>query len=213
MKELTKRQHEVLQAIADFWRQGRPPTTGELLAVLDLATVSGLSDLLYPLQAKGCIQITGGVRGRQRLIELTPQGRAQVGFGLPILGEIPAGPVGEAIQECEEWLDGAHLLFKTRPDDFGLRIKGVSMIGDGIFPSDRVVLRPRIEWRPGEIVAAQIHDETRGIYKGTLKHIDVLDGGKTVRLRASNPAYEDMHFDARFVSIAGVYRGLVRFLE
>ncbi len=213
MKNLTLRQLETLHAIARFWREGRPPTTGELLQVLHLATESGLSALLHSLQNKGCIQVTGGVRGRQRLIELTPRGRAQSGLGLPILGEIPAGPVSEAIQECEEWLDGAHLLLQARPGDFGLRVKGDSMTGDGILPGDRVLLRPGIEWRPGEIVAAQIRHEARGVYEGTLKHLDLLDGGQTVRLRASNPAYEPLLFDARVVSVAGVYRGLVRLIE
>jgi repressor LexA len=210
MKPITPRQNEVLNAIANFWRQGRPPTTGELLGVLRLATESGLSDLLRPLEAKGYIHIIGGVRGRQRLIELTPQGRMQTWLGLPILGEIPAGPVSESIQECEEWIDGTEISLQTRPGDFGLWIKGDSMIGDGILWHDLVVLRPGIDWYPGQIVAAQIRDEERGIFYGTLKHCDLIDGGKTVRLSASNPAYEPLLFDAHVVSIAGVYKGLIR---
>ena len=35
-------------------------------------------------------------------------------------------------------------------------------------------------------------------------------GGKTVRLRASNPKYAEISVPADKVSIAGVYRGLVR---
>lgn len=213
MEALTRRQEQALNAVAAFWRQGRPPTTGELLEALQLGNANSLGDLLRPLAHKGFITVAGGVRGRQRLIELTPRGRAQTGFGIPVLGEIPAGPVAEAIQDCEEWLDGVQLLFKTRIGDVALRVKGDSMIGDGIFPDDRVLLRPNIEWRPDEIVAAQIHDKSTGIVSGTLKHLNVIDGGKTVRLRSSNPDYADMEFDARSVTIAGVYRGLVRVIE
>ena len=184
-----------------------------MLKALGLATESGLSDLLRQLREKDFITIAGGVRGRQRLIELTTQGRARTGFGVPILGEIPAGPLAEAIQDCDEWLDGFGPLLKARPGDFGLRVKGYSMIGDGIMPGDKVLLRPGIAWRPGEIVAAQIHGEDESSYEGTLKHIDLLNNGKTVRLRASNSEYNDMEFDARQVSIAGVFRGLVRTVD
>lgn len=210
MKEITARQDEALKIIASFWRQGRAPTTGELLEALGIVNVTGLGDLLRPLERKGFVSIQGGVRGRQRLIELTSQGRAQTGFGLPILGAIPAGPLREAIQESAQWIDGAGALLRTLPGDFLLRVEGDSMNGAGILPGDYVQLRPGIAVRSGEIIAAQICEDEGERVEATLKHLDFTEGGETVRLRAANPLYPDREFSARCVTVAGVFRGLIR---
>lgn len=210
MNEPTKRQLETLEAVAKFWRQGRAPTTGELLEELGIVNVTGLGDLLRPLERKGFLAIEGGVRGRQRRIELTPHGRAATGFGLPVLGAIPAGPLREAIQENAQWIDGAGALLRTQPGDFLLRVEGDSMSGAGILPGDYVQLRPGIAVRSGEIVAAQICEAEGASVEATLKYLDYIEGEKTVRLRAANPAYPDRAFAAQCISIAGVFRGLIR---
>lgn len=213
MKPLTERQLETLQAIAHFWRMGCPPTTGELKERLHLKTESGLSDLLRPLRDKGYITVAGGVRGRQRLIELTAPGRAQSGLGVPVLGEIPAGTLAQAIQSADEWLDDVGTLLELRPDDFLLRVAGDSMIGEGIRNGDYVQVRPGIKVHSGDIVAAQICDESSGDVSSTLKFLDFVEGAPTVKLRAANPDYPTREFDATCVSVAGVYRGLVRVVK
>ena len=214
MKPLTERQLEALQAIAHFWKAGRPPTTGELRDKLHLKTESGLSDLLRPLRDKGYISVAGGVRGRQRLIELTAPGRAQTGLGVPVLGEIPAGSLVEAIQQTDEWLEDVGSLLKLRADDFLLRVRGISMIGAGILPGDYVLLRPGIAPHSGEIVAAQIcDDDGSGGVEATLKYLDFVEGEPSVRLRAANLDYPTREFEASCVRVAGVYRGLVRATE
>lgn len=210
MEQLTHRQNQLLQAIAKSWREGRAPTTGELLQELGITNVTGLGDLLRPVERKGYITIAGGVRGRQRHIELTPQGRMQSGLGFPILGEIPAGPLQEAIQQSGEWIDGAGALLRPQKGDFFLRVKGDSMIGAGILTDDLVLLRPGIEVRSGEIVAAQICEAEGAAVESTLKHLDFTEGGATVRLRAANPAYPDREFPAQCVTVAGAMRGLIR---
>jgi len=79
------------------------------------------------------------------------------------------------------------------------------MLGDGILPGDLVLLRPDIEVGQGEIAAVHARDE----YEGTLKHVFVEPN--QVRLRASNPFYEDILVSAQdWRGVAGVFRGLVR---
>lgn len=209
-KPLTQRQIQVLEALADFWREGRSPTTSELMERLRLQTISGLDDMLGRLQSKGFVLIEQPGRGKQRRFELTGQGKALTGMGLPVLGSIPAGPLQEAIQQNDDWLEDAGSLLRHKPGDFLLRVSGDSMLLSGILPNDLVLLRPGIQPRSGEIVAAQIFDETSGAIEATLKHLDYIDGKKLVRLRAANPAYPDREFPAQRVSVAGVFRGLVR---
>jgi SOS-response transcriptional repressor LexA len=90
------------------------------------------------------------------------------------------------------------------------------MVGDGILPGDKVLLRPGIEVRNGEIAAVQIAG-TEGFEDGsvcaTLKHVYLNEGAQCITLRASNPRHADREVEAARVSIAGVYRGLVRLME
>jgi repressor LexA len=139
--------------------------------------------------AKGRLQIPGA-------------GRPAV---LPLLGFIPAGPLEEAIQEHGEALAVEELL-PCRQGDFLLRVKGDSMTGDGILDGDKVLLRPQVQVQPGEIAAVLVG----GDGETTLKHVHTEEGGRTVLLRASNPAYADLRLPAESVRIAGVFRGLVR---
>src|SRR4029077_294538 len=96
-------------------------------------------------------------------------------------------------------------LLPHRAGDFLLRVRGESMIGDGILDGDLVLLRPNVDVQPGEIAAVHTGDS----YESTLKHVHFEKEG--VRLRASNPAYPDLLIPKpEWRGVAGVYRGLVR---
>lgn len=207
MKALTSRQRELLGHIAGAISLGRTPLIADLIRQMKVARESGLTDLLRPLEKKGFITVEGGVRGRQRVLDLTPRGKVECGIGLPILGRIPAGVVREAVQDTSEVAETLGDLLPHRAGDFLLEVEGDSMSGDGIFAGDRVLLRPGVDARNGEIAAVQLtHDAD--CYRATLKH--VFFHGDTVCLRASNPAYEDVEVPAQSVNIVGVFRGLVR---
>ncbi|MEI6713520.1 MAG: S24 family peptidase [Verrucomicrobiota bacterium] len=136
---------------------------------------------------------------------------------LPLLGSIPAGPLDEVIARDETEAVEIDSVLKSQPGDFLLKIKGDSMIGDGILDGDIVLLRSNVSVNPGEI-AAVIAMGAGGDCDATLKHIFWYAGDKPVppsqatevRLKASNPAYADMVFPAESIRIAGVFRGLIR---
>jgi repressor LexA len=145
------------------------------------------------------------------------QSPLQIPLQLPLLGKIPAGPLEEALaSEAAEAVVVEELL-RAHPGDFLLRVKGDSMIGDGILEGDLVLLRPGVEVHAGEIAAVL---STEGPHwEATLKRIfwrgpdgtSVPPAQATeVLLRASNPAYPDRLFAADSIQIAGVFRGLVR---
>ena len=54
--------------------------------------------MLGRLQSKGFLLIEQPGKGKQRRFELTAQGKAITGLGIPVLGSIPAGPLQEAIR-------------------------------------------------------------------------------------------------------------------
>ena len=80
------------------------------------------------------------------------------------------------------------------------------MIGDGILPGDKVLLRPNVQVQNGEIAAVHIGDE----YLATLKHVYFGPGRAKATLKASNPSYHDIVVAMKDVKVAGVFRGLVR---
>jgi repressor LexA len=159
------------------------------------------------MQRNGFISISGGgQRGKRRSANLTARGKAALSIGgLPVLGRVPAGPLSEAINQCETVMD-EHELLPHRAGDFLLVVDGDSLIGDGIMPGDKVLLRPDVEVRDREIAAVQIGDD----YYATLKHVHFGPRKGQVTLTASNAKYKPQVISGSDVRVAGVFRGLVR---
>lgn len=206
-RDLTHPQKRILEAMAWFEDRQEPALVPDLLTRLKLAAESSLTPTLKILERKGLLQITGGgAKGRPRVLRLTEQGRYAIGVGgIPLLGSITAGPLSEALAEPEEILDRAAML-PWQPGDFLLRVKGDSMIGDGILDGDKVLLRPGLAPHAGEIAAVLVGEA----YEATLKHFLPMPESGHVKLRASNPGYRDIVVSADEVKVAGVFRGLIR---
>ncbi len=229
-------QRRILDAVIRRELLQEPNFISDLVSELGLKAESSLGETLQRMVRLGLILLQGGgVKGRQRLVVSTEKGRmlceagggmiplerpAAVGFMgrlLPLLGTIPAGPLDEVIARDESEAVEVGALLKSQPGDFLLRIKGSSMIGDGILDGDLVLLRPNVTVSQGEI-AAVIATGAGGDCDATLKRIFWCADGKEVlpaqadevRLCASNPAYADMFFPAESIRIAGVFRGLIR---
>jgi len=203
---LTQAQFRIARILAKWEEQGRPAFVSDLVAELGVPAESSITDTLQRMKRNGFIEILGGgAKGRSRLLRLMATGRYAVGSGgLPLLGKIPAGRLEEALAEPMSIVEEDDLL-SWRPGDFLLQIKGDSMIGDGILPGDLVLLRPNMQIEQGEIAAVHVRDD----YESTLKHVYVEPN--QVRLRASNPVYEDILVSAQdWRGPAGVFRGLVR---
>lgn len=182
-------------------------SVSDLATGLDLAGASSIVPTLKVMERNGYVRVLGGgTRGKRRTVVLTPKGRTAAGIGgVPVLGSIPAGPLAEVLEHCEETLDlGTALPHQT--GDFLLVVNGHSMTGDGILPGDKVLLRPGVQVQNGEVAAVHFGDQ----YLATLKHICFEAGGEMVTLRASNAEYADVIISGQELQIAGVYRGLIR---
>lgn len=204
---LTPTHKKILLAISREVTNGFPPSAKELADSLGLAGVTSLMPTLRIMERNGFVKILGGgERGKRRVVGLTSRGKAAISMGgLPVLGVVPAGPMREAVSQCDTVLDEADLL-PHKPGDFLLVVDGDSMTGDGIMPGDKVLLRPDVQVKEREIAAVQIGDD----YRATLKHIHFGPGRSKITLAASNPKYSPMIVSASEVRVAGVYRGLVR---
>lgn len=126
--------------------------------------------------------------------------------GTPVLGRIPAGPMAEAIQQAEGFVDCGTVL-STKADDFLLLVRGESMQCAGecsIEDGDLVLIRPGVRPNNGEICAVLVGEES------ALKKLYYEPGATQVRLHSANPNYQDRLVPAQDVRVIGVFRGLVR---
>jgi repressor LexA len=203
--DLTQTQRRVALLLGELERQEQPAFVSTLVDRLQLAGESSLTPTLLKMERNGYVQMLfAGRNGRSRVIKLTAKGRLALGIGgLPLFGYIPAGPLSEAIPQAEEMIEMNQLL-PHRADDFLLRVRGDSMIGDGIFDGDLVLLRPEVEVPHGAIAAACVGEDR----EGTLKR--VYYEGAQIRLKAANPQYADILVPAEQVTLAGLLQGVIR---
>ena len=105
---------------------------------------------------------------------------------VPIIGTVTAGPNGLAYEDYqgEEWVD-TNLV--NGGNFFYLRIKGDSMIGDGILPGDLALVRETPEVDYGALAIAIVNGE-----EGTIKR--VYKNEDSIILQASNPKYKPLVF-------------------
>lgn len=216
---LTDRQ----QAILDFLRdhiaaEGRPPTLAEIAQAFGFRQARSAQDHLQALAAKGVIELVPGARGIRLLDDAgdvlpSPPGTTS-GFGgagaanapqwlsLPLLGRVAAGrPIDpQADYEGQMLLDRA--LFFPQPD-YLLRVKGDSMVDDGIFDGDLIAVRRTPDAENNQIVVARIDGEV------TVKRFK--RGKGRVLLMPRNPNYAPIEVPAQAdFAIEGLYCGLVR---
>lgn len=125
---------------------------------------------------------------------------------VPVLGRIAAGAPIFAEENIEETLTLDVSMFCRAHDEvFALRVRGTSMIGDGIMPGDVVFVRPQSTADDGELIAALIDGSA------TVKRYERRKG--VVYLMPSNPEMEPITVsdedDVEF-RILGAIKGVLR---
>ncbi len=215
MEELTERQREILAFIVkETETRGFPPTIREIGEEMDIRSTNGVNDHLKALERKGYLN-----RGEQQSRSLVPTKRARLLLGLgakkesgmievPLLGKVAAGAPLLAQENVEDSVRiDSFLLGGNGREVFALRVKGSSMIEDGIFDGDYLFVKKTPQAQPGEIVVALIEDEA------TVKRY--YPEADRIRFQPANAAMEPIYVNkADFRStmilgqVVGVYRKL-----
>jgi repressor LexA len=199
MKDLTPRQHEVL----DFIRQvieetGMPPTRAEIAEALGFRSSNASEDHLRALARKGAIEL---VPGASRGIRLKDSLREQM--GLPLVGRVAAGQPILAQEHIEAHYRIDPSLFHPKPH-YLLKVEGMSMKNAGILDGDLVAVHRTPEVRNRQIIVARLEDEV------TVKRY--RQDGSVVWLLPENDDFEPISVDLKEspVVIEGVVVGVVR---
>jgi repressor LexA len=210
--QLTDTQRAILDLIAGrIEAEGIPPSQTEIARAFGFSSVRAAQYHLEALEAAGAIErLPGRARGIRLLQpppsaqrELAPAGEApEDALRLPVLGQVAAGqPIGADIGSDQVvLLDRA--LFSPRPD-YLLRVKGDSMIDEGIFDGDLIGVHRTSEARSGQIVVARVDDAI------TVKLLKI--GKDRIRLLPRNPDHAPIEIQpGQDFAIEGLYCGLVR---
>lgn len=203
MLELTRRQRQVLEFIQSVQGAGGPaPTLREIAARFGFRSSRAAADHVEALKRKGALGAEAGKARSLRVLSPLDRLRRRV-VDLPVYGSIPAGRAEERFQEARGCvsIDIQSLGIRPSATAFALEVRGDSMIGRHIAPGDVVVIEPRAEPKPGDVVAALIDGES------TLKTF-LTRAGKPF-LRAENPRYADL-VPAQELVIQGVMVALIR---
>ncbi|MCI0586311.1 MAG: transcriptional repressor LexA [Planctomycetes bacterium] len=195
---LTERQHQVLRFIEEYRREnGIAPTLEEVGRHLRVHRVTVFGHV-EELIRKGYLEKAAPLASRSLRVVAASEQEAKRPT-LPLLGTIAAGSPLEAIENPEA-IDVDDLV-PSGPDVYVLKVKGDSMIEDGIHDGDWILVQRRSTARSGETVVAVLDGG-----EATLKRF--YREGSRFRLEPANRALSPIVTDR--VEIRGVVIGLLR---
>lgn len=205
-KGLTKRQEDILDFILHYVEtEGYPPSIREIGQKFEIGSLRGVTVHLDALERKGYISRSNTPRSIKLTHPKFTPGNSRVTM-LPLLGSIAAGALGvRAEADIEGTIPVPIEMVRNVQGAFVLRIKGDSMIGDGIMPRDLVVIRPQKTFHGNDVMAVRVGEEA------TIKRI--YKTSKGVQLLSSNPDHPPIDVDPTQTEVIGKVVGLMRDYE
>lgn len=199
MEPLTKRQREVLEYISGFLiENGYAPSYREIAHYFEFSSVGTVAEYIGILEEKGYITKDAM---EARAIQLTPSfDDGFESFDIPLEGVIDAGRPIEAIR-TRETIDIPRDMLGRKT--FALRVRGSSMMDDGILDGDYVIIEQTSAARNGDIVVALVDNEN-----ATLKRF--YNEKNHVRLQPANSSMKPMTFEKKRITIQGRVKGVIR---
>ena len=201
---LTQKQKVTFDIVKQYIQtMGYAPTTQEIAKQLGIRSRGVVHRYLKALEAAGYIRLEAHQKRNIRLCTLAqnqdfnPALEAEI----PLLGSIAAGAPIEAIAQ-QQTLNLAQLFLG--PGRYALRIKGDSMIDEGIFHEDIIICQHAHTATAGQIVVALIDHQ-----EATLKRIQ-FEVPDTIILQPANAAYDPQRYKSDRIQIQGVFIGLLR---
>ena len=196
---LTKKQVDILKFIKTYReKNGYAPSLEEIKKKFKMASVSTAHYYIGKLQDAGFLNKE---HNQPRGVS-TKEAKQTV--EIPILGAIAAGQPIEAIEVPDETITITRDEIGQQGKHYALRVQGNSMIDEGIFDGDIVVIRKQEIAENGQTVVAVIDDN-----EATLKKLYREKG--RFRLQPANPTLFPIYRDE--VEVRGVVVKIIRNLE
>ncbi len=210
MRYLTERQRDILEFIRGFQKsRGIAPTHREICDHFGFSSYGTVYKHLSLLEKKGLIRRDWNQKRGVEIVEQNDEPAPAAATArrqdspvreLPLFGYIAAGRPLEVDVSDETIAVPEHLT--TRGENYVLKVRGDSMVEDGILDGDLVIIARRDEAHNGDMVVANVSGEV------TLKRL--YREGERVRLQPANSMMGPIYAAARDVAVQGIVVGLMR---
>lgn len=181
MPTLTKRQKQILDFIGEYIKKHDiSPTYEEVKKRFRLSALSTVHQHIEALiKKKFLIKNNNLSRGLE--IKTKEENVVEV----KLLGTIAAGQPIEAIEESESISVPKNLLARSG-NHFALKVMGDSMINDGVFDGDKIIVRKQNTAENGDMVVALLDRE-----EATLKKF--FKEKNKIKLQPANPSFKPIY--------------------
>lgn len=201
IKRLTPKQKQLLDFISSYINEnGYAPTQQEMAEKFGFNSLGTVQNYLIRLEEQGFLRRKWN--GKRALDVVEPEApQPPVAPEIPLLGYVAAGRPIEAILSNETLEVPPAMIAKG--ENFALKVKGDSMVEDGILDGDYVIVRRQSSASNGQTVIATINSEA------TVKKF--YNKGKNIELHPANSAMAPFILDGKeSLRIEGVVVGLIR---
>ena len=209
---LTKKQKELFVYLKDYISSNEiSPSFEEMKNAVNLKSKSGIHRLITSLEQRGYIN---RLKHKARAMEIAKElpnkdanyARANNDdsfLSIPLIGSIAAGVAIEAINSSDTMISIPKSLVSKNSTYFGLKVKGLSMIDEGIFDGDIAIIKKTNSAENGKIAAVLTLDN-----EITLKKIKMTN--QKIYLIPANKAYDTKEHNIGDVQIQGTLSGIIR---
>ena len=224
---LTQKQSKLLSfLIKRIEEVGISPSYEEICIELSLKSKSGIHRIVKSLEERGYVErlenkaraiapkkYTNGQPYISNVINLSNKFldkknslmKEQAPFNtdhIPLLGKIAAGTPIEAISNYDKFIEVPSSYISSK-DCFALNVEGNSMIDEGIYDGDTVIINKETDIKNGDIIVALIDKEEATLKKFRKK-------GDSIALEPANKNYKIQIYGPDRITIQGKLSALIR---
>ena len=212
---LTKKQKTLLDYLNSYIKKnGISPSFEEMKHAVNLKSKSGIHRLIVSLEQRGFVK---RLKHKARAMEIVKsindtfvnnfetnkQTNNNNSTYIPLLGSVAAGNPIEAIENSDEFINVPSSFVSPNNQYFGLKVKGLSMIENGIYDGDIAIIRKTNDVQNGNIAAVLTIDN-----EVTLKTVKIENS--KIYLIPANKNYKVKIFNLPDVQVQGILSGLIR---
>ena len=207
---LTKKQKELFVYLRDYISSNDiSPSFEEMKNAVNLKSKSGIHRLITSLEQRGYIK---RLKHKARAMEITKELQNNSSIvtssensflNIPLVGSIAAGAAIEAINSSDSMISVPKSLVSKHSTYFGLKVKGLSMIDEGIFDGDIAIIKKTTSAENGKIAAVLTLDN-----EITLKKIKMTN--QKIYLIPANKAYDIKEHNIEEVQIQSNLSGIIK---
>ena len=202
---LTKKQKELFDYLKDYIANNQiSPSFEEMKQAVNLKSKSGIHRLITSLEQRGFIK---RLKHKARAMEIIDKSNdintSNEIINIPLIGSIAAGEAIEAIENANDFISIPSSMTSPNGKYFGLKVKGLSMIDEGIYDGDIAVIRKTNNVENGKIAAVLTQDN-----EVTLKTVK-FEKNKVILVPA-NQSYQTKEYNVGEIQVQGTLSGIIR---